>query len=82
VEGEHVAEAKPLAAWDKQSYATKQQAVAQVRKDFQTSVTDISTLASEVTTHAKKSHQITSLAVQAAATQMKNITSAATAKMC
>ena len=72
--GSRVAEAKQPAVWDRGQYTEKQHVFEQVRKNYQNGSINMSVMAADVTTQHKRSNQLTSLAVMAAAQQLKNIT--------
>lgn len=71
--GDHVSEANAPAEWDRERYAQRQQAVEKVRRDFNATAADVASLEKKVTLSHKRNHQITALAVQAVAAQLKNV---------
>ena len=71
--GDQVSEATAPTEWDRESYSQKQQAVAKVRRDFNSTAADVSSMEKNLTLSHKRNHQITSLAVQAVAVQLKNL---------
>jgi hypothetical protein len=71
--GDHVSEANAPTEWDRERYAQRQQAVEKVRKDYNATAADVANLEKKVTLSHKRNHQITALAVQAVAVQLKNV---------